>query len=51
MLRPAKCYEWTAMAFYVEVWGGNRKNWLNFGGDLGVLRCVNEQNNTIVVAA
>ena len=39
------------MTFYVEVWGGKRKNWLNFGGDLRVLRRVNEQNNTIIVAA
>ena len=24
---------------------------MNFGGDLGVLRCVNEQRNTIIVVA
>ena len=28
-----------------------RKNWLNFGGDLGIVRWVNEQKNTIIVVA
>ena len=27
------------------------KNWLNFGGDLGILRWVNEQKNTIIVVS
>ena len=27
------------------------KNWLNFGGDLGILRWVNEQKDTIIVVA
>ena len=27
------------------------KNWINFGGDLGILRWVNEQKNTIIVVA
>ena len=31
------------MKFFVEVLGGTMKNWLNFGGDLGLLRWVNEQ--------
>ena len=27
------------------------KNWLNFGGDLGIVRWVNEQKNTVIVVA
>ena len=40
------------MKFYgVLVLGSTMKNWLNFGGDLGILRWVNEQKNTIIVVA
>ena len=39
------------MKFYGEVLGSTMKNWLNFGGDLGILRWVNEQKSTIVVVA
>ena len=47
----SKSYVWIAMTFYDGVQSSKRKNWLNFGGDLGLLRCVNEQNNSIIVAA
>ena len=30
------------MKFYGGVQGGTMKNWLNFGGDLGLLNWVNE---------
>ena len=39
------------MNFYGGVLGSTMKNWLNFGGDLGILRWVNEQKNTIIVVA
>ena len=39
----SKRYEQIPMKFYEGVWGGNRKNWLNFGGDLRLLRWDNEQ--------
>ena len=39
------------MKFYRGVQSSTRKNWLNFGGDLGIVRWVNEQKNTIVVVA
>ena len=39
------------MKFYGGVLGNTMKNWLNFGGDLGILRWVNEQKNTIIVVA
>ena len=35
---------WT-MESYRGVQGGKRKNWLNFGGDLDLLRWVNEQKH------
>ena len=37
------------MKFYGEVL--SRKNWLNFGGDLGIVRWVNEQKTSIIVVA
>ena len=37
------------MNFYGGVQSSTRKNWLNFGGDLGIVRWVNEQKNTIIV--
>ena len=40
----------TAMKFYEGVPGGKMNKWLNFGGDLGLLRWVNEQNTIIVVS-
>ena len=39
------------MKFYGGVQSSTRKNWLNFGGDLGIVRWVNEQKNTIIVVA
>ena len=39
------------MKFYGGVMGSTKKNWLNFGGDLGILRWVNEQKNNITVVA
>ena len=40
------------MKFYGGILGSTMKNWLNFGGDLGILRRVNEQKeNTIIVVA
>ena len=45
----SKCYERIGMKFYGGVLGSTMKIWLNFGGDLGIPRWVNEQNTTIVV--
>ena len=39
------------MKFYGGVQSSTRKNWLNFGGDLGIVRWVNEQKNTVTVVA
>ena len=39
------------MKFYGGVLGSAMTNWLKFGGDLGILRWVNEQKNTIIVVA
>ena len=33
-----KSYEWIGMQFYGGVLGNTMENWLNFGGDLGLLR-------------
>ena len=37
-----KNYEWIGMKFYGGALGSTVKKWLNFGGDLGMLRWVNE---------
>ena len=37
------------MKFYGRVLSSTSKNWLNFGGDLGIVRWVNEQKNTLIV--
>ena len=34
----SKSYEWIGMKFYGGVLGSTLTNWLNFGGDLGILR-------------
>ena len=47
----SKSYERIGMKFYGRVLSSTRKNWLNFGGDLGIVRCVNEQKNTVIVVA
>ena len=39
------------MKFYGRVLSNTSKNWLNFGGDLGIVRWVNEQKNTVIVVA
>ena len=39
------------MKFYGRVLSSTSKNWLNFGGDLGIVRWVNEQKTTILVEA
>ena len=39
------------MKFYGGVQSSTRKNWLNSGGDLDIVRWVNEQKNTIIVVA
>ena len=39
------------MTFYGGVQSSTRKNWLKFGGDLGSVRWVNEQTNTVIVVA
>ena len=40
----SKSYERIGMKFYGRVLSSTRKNWfLNFGGDLGIVRWVNEQ--------
>ena len=38
----SKSYERIGMKLYGGVLGSRMKNWLNFGGDLGILRWVNE---------
>ena len=45
----SKSYERIGMKFYVRVLSSTSKNWLNFGGDLGIVRWVNEQKNTVIV--
>ena len=42
-LHYSKSYERIGMKFYGGVLGSTMKNCLNFGGDLGILRRVNEQ--------
>ena len=37
--------------FYGRILSSTRKNWLNFGGDLGIVRWVNEQKNSLIVVA
>ena len=39
------------MKFYGRVLSSTRKNWLHFGGDLGIVRWVNEQKYTVIVVA
>ena len=39
------------MKFYGGVQSSTSKNWLNFGGDLDIVRWVNEQKNTVIVVA
>ena len=39
----SKSYERIVMKFYGEVLDSTMKNGLSFGGDLGILRLVNEQ--------
>ena len=39
----SKSYERIGMKFYGGVLGSTMKNWLNFGGDVGILRWLNEQ--------
>ena len=39
------------MKFYGWVLSSTRKNWLNFGGDLDIVRWVNEPKNTVIVVA
>ena len=39
------------MKFYGRVLSSTRKNWLNFSGDLGIARWVNEQKITVIVVA
>ena len=46
-----KSYERIGMKFYGRVLSSTRKNWLNFGGDLGIVRWVNEQKYTVIVVA
>ena len=47
----SKSYERIGMKFYGGILGSTMKNWLYFGGDLDILRWVNEQNNAIIVVA
>ena len=49
--RYSKSYERIGMKFYGRVQSSTRKNWLNFAGDLGIIRWVNEQKNTVIVVA
>ena len=41
----SKIYEWIGMKFYGGVLGSTMKNWLKFGGDLGLPRWVNERKH------
>ena len=47
----SKSYERIGMKFYGRVLSSTSKNWLNFGGDLGIVRWVNEQKSTVIVVA
>ena len=47
----SKSYERIGMKFYGRVLSSSSKNWLNFGGDLGIVRWANEQKNTVIVVA
>ena len=47
----SKGYERIGMKFYGGVLGSTMTNWLNFGGNLGILRWVNEQKQPIIVVA
>ena len=47
----SKSYERIGMKFYGRVLSSTSKNWLNFGGDLGIVSWVNEQKNTVIVVA
>ena len=47
----SKSYEPIGMKFYGRVLSSTSKNCLNFGGDLGVVRWVNEQKYTVIVVA
>ena len=47
----SQSYERIAMKFYGRVLSSTSKNWLNFGGDLGIVRWVNEKKNTVIVVA
>ena len=47
----SKSYERIGMKFYGRALSSTRKNWLNFGGDLGIARWVNEQKYTVIVVA
>ena len=47
----SKSYERIGMKFYGRVLSSTSKNWLNFGGDLGNVRWVNEHKNTVIVVA
>ena len=37
------------MKFYGRVLSSTRKNWLNFSGDLGIVRWVKEKKKTTVI--
>ena len=45
----SKSYEHIGMKFYGGVLGSTMKNWLNFGGDLGILRWANEQKKPTII--
>ena len=47
----SKSYERIGVKFYGWVLSSTSKNWINFGGDLGIVRWVNEQKNTVIVVA
>ena len=47
----SKSYERIGMKFYGRVLSSTRKNWLNFAGDLGIVRWVHEQKYTVMVVA
>ena len=47
----SKSYEWIGIKFYGRLLSSTRKNWLNFGGDLGIVRWVNKQKYTVIVVA
>ena len=50
-IKSEESYEWIGMKLCEQIWNDTMKNSRNFGDDLGFLRWVNEQRNTMIVVA